>query len=57
LGGGASLEHPERWQRFTDMLVRKGKARITVIPVLKHSDHVVGEFTGEFVAVGTAAKA
>jgi len=57
LGGGASLEHPERWQRFTDMLVRKGKARITVISVLKHSDHVVGEFTGEFVAVGTAAKA
>jgi len=57
LGRGASLEHPDRWQRFTGMLVRKGKARITVISVLKHSDHVVGEFTGEFVAVGTAAKA
>ena len=39
------------------MLVRKGKPRITVISVLKHSDQVVGEFTGEFVAVGTAAKA
>jgi len=39
------------------MLVRKGKARITVISVLKHSDQVAGEFTGEFVAVGTAARA
>ena len=39
------------------MLVRKGKARITVISVLKHPGQVVGEFTDEFVAVGTAAKA
>ena len=57
MGGGASLEHPDRWQQFTDMLVRKGKARITVISVLKHSDQVVGEFPGEFVAAGTAARA
>jgi len=47
---------PDRWQQFTDMLVRKGKARITVISVLKHSDQVAGEFTGDFVAVGTAAR-
>ncbi|TMI93556.1 MAG: DUF4442 domain-containing protein [Bacillati bacterium ANGP1] len=53
----ASLEHPDRWQQFTGMLMRKGKARVTVVSVLKHSDQVVGEFTGEFVAVGTAAKA
>lgn len=52
----ASLEHPDRWQQFTDMLVRKGKARVTVTSVLEHTGQVVGEFTGEFVAFGASAK-
>ena len=52
----ASLEHPARWQQFTDMLLRKGKARVTVTSVLEHAGQVVGRFTGEFVALGAAAK-
>jgi thioesterase domain-containing protein len=52
----ASLEHPDRWQQFTDMLLRKGKARVTVTCVLEHAGHLVGRFTGEFVALAAAAK-
>ena len=48
----ASLERPDRWQRFTDALRRKGKARVTVLAVLEHADQVVGRFSGEFVALG-----
>jgi thioesterase domain-containing protein len=48
----ASLERPERWQPFTTMLARKGKARVTVTAVLEHAGQVVGRFTGEFVALG-----
>jgi len=44
------LEEPERWLRFTHMLARKGKARITVSSVLEHAGREVGRFRGEFVA-------
>jgi thioesterase domain-containing protein len=44
------LESPERWQQFTAMLSRRGKARITVLAVLEHLDRVAARFTGEFVA-------
>jgi thioesterase domain-containing protein len=52
----ASLEHPDRWEQFTDMLVRKGKARVTVTSVLEHTGQIVGKFAGEFVAFGPPAK-
>ena len=47
------LEHPEGWKPFTDMLARKGKARITVLAVLEHVGRVAGRFSGQFVAFGT----
>jgi thioesterase domain-containing protein len=46
------LEHPEAWKPFTDMLTRKGKARITVLAVLEHMGRVAGRFSGQFVAFG-----
>jgi thioesterase domain-containing protein len=48
----AVLEHPERWEQFRSMLVRKGVARVTVLAVLEHVDRVVGRFSGQFVAFG-----
>ena len=53
----ASLEHPHRWKQFTSMLMRKGKARITVLAVLEHLDRVVGRFSGQFVAFGKGGEA
>ena len=47
----ASLLQPERWRNFTQMLARKGKARITVLALLRSADQTVGHFTGEFVAL------
>jgi thioesterase domain-containing protein len=48
----ASLEQADEWQRFTRLLVQKGKARIAVTAMLEHSGRVVGRFRGEFVALG-----
>lgn len=47
----ASLERPERWRLFTDTLLRKRKARISVISVLEQAGQVVATFTGVFVAL------
>jgi thioesterase domain-containing protein len=52
----AVLEHPHRWKQFTSMLIRKGKARITVLAVLEHTEQVVGRFSGQFVAFGRAGE-
>jgi thioesterase domain-containing protein len=51
----ASLERPDRWPQFIDMLARKGKARVTVVSVLESAGQVVGKFTGEFVALPLGA--
>jgi thioesterase domain-containing protein len=51
----ASLQQPERWRDFTQMLARKGRARITVLALLKSADQLVGQFTGEFVALHESA--
>jgi thioesterase domain-containing protein len=48
----STLERADRWQQFTAMLARKGRARATVSAVLEHSGQVVGSFSGEFVALG-----
>ena len=53
----ATLEHPERWKQFISMLVRKGKARVTVLAALAHMDRTVGRFSGQFVAFGSAREA
>ena len=53
----AALEHPDRWKQFTSMLMRKGKARVTVLAVLEHMDQAVGRFSGQFVAFGRAGPA
>ena len=47
----SSLLQPERWRDFTQMLARKGNARIAVLAQLKSADQIVGRFTGEFVAL------
>lgn len=48
----ATLSQTEDWTRFTRILARKGKARIAVSAVLEHDAAVVGNFVGEFVALG-----
>ena len=48
------FEDLEQWRRFTHMLARKGKARITVSAVLEHAGGVVGRLSGEFVALGAS---
>jgi thioesterase domain-containing protein len=45
----ASLERPERWRPFTDTLLRRRKARISVLSVLEQAGQVVATFTGVFV--------
>lgn len=48
----SSLPQPGRWHQFTQMLARKGRARITVSAVLEHKGQVVGRLSGDFVAFG-----
>lgn len=47
----AVLEKPEQWAGFTQMLARKGRARIAVPVVLECEGELVGRFAGEFVAL------
>lgn len=49
----SSLDKAETWPRFTRMLARKGRARVTVISVLEHAGQIVGRLKGEFVALST----
>ncbi len=51
----ASLAEPGAWRDFLARLQRKGKARIAATAVLQQEDRIVGELTGEFVAVGHEA--
>jgi thioesterase domain-containing protein len=48
----STLERPEGWKPFTDLLARRGKARITVLAVLEHMGRAAGRFSGQFVAFG-----
>jgi thioesterase domain-containing protein len=47
----ATLQDPTHWKRFTAMLERKGRARITVTATLHCRGATVGRFAGDFVAV------
>lgn len=48
----ATRPQPDEWARFLRALTRRGKARIAVPAVLEHEGAVVGNFVGEFVALG-----
>ncbi len=48
------LENVESWPKFQAMLLRKGKARISVVADLMYQEQIVGRFTGQFVALGNA---
>ena len=47
----SQLEQPAEWSRFADALLRKGKARISVVAVLEQAGQVVGRLTGEFAVL------
>lgn len=51
----ASLADESGWQRFLQMLQRKGKARIAVESVLDCNGSQVGRLRGEFVAFAGAS--
>lgn len=51
----AVLQNPAQWGLFLRMLVRKGKARITVVSVLEFDGREVGHLEGEFVALEAGA--
>lgn len=45
------IEQAQEWARFTRLLARRGKARITVSAVLEYAGQIVARFSGEFVAL------
>ncbi len=45
------LEDDDAWARFRRTLTRRGRARLTLPAVLEQDAMVVGQFTGEFVAL------
>jgi len=50
----SELLEPQLWPRFTQMLARKGKARIAVASILSGDDGLpAGRLVGEFVALNT----
>jgi thioesterase domain-containing protein len=52
----SQLAQPDEWRRFTAMLTRRGKARISVTCALEHAGQSVGRLTGEFVALGARVR-
>lgn len=54
----SALLEPQQWLRFTQMLSRKGKARIAVASVLMDDEGTpAGRLVGEFVALGAGLPA
>lgn len=52
----SALLEPHQWPRFTQMLARKGKARIAVASALMDDNgEPAGRLVGEFVALGHEA--
>ncbi len=47
----SSLANPIDWDKFTQTLQRRGRARITILSVLKYQGQDVGHFEGQFVAI------
>ena len=48
------LTDPRDWERFTGMLARRGRARLSLQATLDCAGQPVGRFEGEFVALGAA---
>ncbi|MGE5247232.1 MAG: YiiD C-terminal domain-containing protein [Verrucomicrobiota bacterium] len=48
----ASLHDPVVWSRFLNTLGRRNRARIGVTSILHCNEEKVGEFDGDFVAMG-----
>lgn len=42
---------PKAWEMFMRMLLRRGRARISVSSVLEYEGRLVGDFEGRFVAI------
>jgi thioesterase domain-containing protein len=47
----AQLDESDRWEPFLEMLIRRGKARVTVSTLLEQSGERAGRLVGEFVAL------
>lgn len=45
------LVEPQQWQRFMAMLQRKGRGRVHLAATLRCRGEIVGQFTGDFVAI------
>ncbi|MDH4275511.1 MAG: thioesterase domain-containing protein, partial [Gammaproteobacteria bacterium] len=52
----ARLPEDAQWENFLKMLMRKGRARITISVTLHCGQETVGRLTGEFVALGNLAQ-
>jgi thioesterase domain-containing protein len=50
----ASAPAPNAWQVFLRTLQRKGRGRITLTSELLYEAEIVGQFSGEFVALGVS---
>jgi thioesterase domain-containing protein len=48
----ASIGDDGRWPRFLETLRRRGRARVGVGVLLHSAEQLVGEFEGDFVAIG-----
>jgi thioesterase domain-containing protein len=46
------INTPAAWDRFTEMLRRKGRARLTVSCILEYAGQAAARLEGEFVALG-----
>ena len=47
----SSLEQPEVWQKFMNVLARRGRARVSVLSVLECDGITAAHFQGDFVAL------
>jgi thioesterase domain-containing protein len=47
----SQLTVPADWERFFNLLIRRGKARIAVAATVACNGENAGEFSGEFVAI------
>ncbi len=50
----ASAPDTIAWETFSSMLVRRGRARITVSAVIEYQGRIAARFEGEFVAMSSS---
>lgn len=49
------LASEQAWPRFLQMLLRSGRARLSVTAVLEYAGQISGQFSGEFVALNSVS--